>query len=138
MHPDFSRLLYSLCFCFTSIKPSFFFMLPSWKKPGRSYPKKISVSILEKSGCISNRPVHRGAFCQFHSWWIFTATVGNPLESKLAKRTSVQWLRYLIVNVLKSLDQINFKFCPMCNTLGHRTAIKLSIVAHHDLQIPLS
>ena len=26
----------------------------------------------------------------------------------------------------------------MCNTLGHRTAIKLSIVAHHDLQIPLS
>ena len=44
----------------------------------------------------------------------------------------------LYTMVLKLLDQINFKFCPMWNTLGHRTAIKLSIVAHHDLQIPLS
>ena len=50
VHPDFSRLHHVLIFLGYSLD----FKLPPFKNPGRSLPKKISDSTLEKSGCRLN------------------------------------------------------------------------------------
>ena len=47
--PDFSRVL-TWFFSDLQVWNPAFFKLPPWKKPGRSYSKKISDSTLEKSG----------------------------------------------------------------------------------------
>ena len=85
VHPDFSRvpprpdffrvLTWLFFFYYLQVSNPSFFKLPPWKKPGRSYPKKISYSTLEttrrgdtleKSGCwLNGRKFPKFGYCDF-------------------------------------------------------------------------
>ena len=89
----------------------FFFKLPPWKKPGRSYPKKFSDSTLEKSG----RSVSlEKSGCRLNGWLLQSLVFKSKLV-KSAVHGKIRLFFFETANRIKP-SQRNYLFNTLFNS----------------------